>query len=90
VFLGIRVIVPRCVCRTLLAPTDGSATWYFLFRESKFGANSSYALNIPIAENLQVMPVVLMFALTIVSMVVTSWLTRPPSKETLQKFFPEP
>jgi len=66
-----------------------AATWYFLFRESKFGANGSYALNIPFTEGIQVMPVVLMFLLTAVAMVVTSWLTRPPSKETLEKFFPE-
>jgi len=66
-----------------------AATWYFLFRESNFGANGSYALNIPMTGGIQVMPVVLMFALTVVSMVVTSRLTRPPSKETLEKFFPE-
>jgi SSS family solute:Na+ symporter len=66
-----------------------AATWYFLFRESNFGANGAYALGIPFTEGIEVMPVVLMFCLTLVSMVATSWLTRPPSKETLQKFFPE-
>ncbi len=67
-----------------------AATWYYLFRESGFGADRSYALNLPFTDGAQVMPVVLMFASTIVSMVVTSLLTRPPSQETLNKFFPQP
>jgi SSS family solute:Na+ symporter len=66
-----------------------AATWYFLFSKSKFGADGSYALGIPFTEGIEVMPVVLMFALTSVAMVATSLLTRPPSKETLEKFFPD-
>ena len=89
------IVFAALYCRRLTAAgavsgiVTAAATWYFLFRESSFGANGSYALSIPFTESIEVMPVVLMFALTIVAMVVTSWLTSPPSKETLDKFFPE-
>ncbi|QEG24192.1 sodium:solute symporter family protein [Mariniblastus fucicola] len=65
-----------------------AGSWYLLFQESKFGADRGYALTIPGTE-LQIMPVVAIFACTLLAMVVTSFVTKMPSKETLDRFFPE-
>lgn len=62
------------------------ASWAYLFRDSRFGENRTYALDIMGHE---VMPVLAIFLCSLVAMVVVSLVTRPPSDETLAKFFPE-
>lgn len=66
-----------------------AGSWFYLFRESGYGKIGDYAIEIPGVKNAEVMPVVIIFSLTIVAMVVTSLITKPPSRETLAKFFPE-
>ena len=62
-------------------------SWIYFFRDSGWGAQSSYAIKI--AENIAVKPVVAIFLCSLVAMMVTSWLTRPPQESTLRKFFGE-
>lgn len=67
-----------------------AASWLFFFRESKFGLDDKFMVNIPFGgEEYPTMPVMTMFFLTAIAMVVVSLVTKPPSDETLQKFFPE-
>lgn len=59
-----------------------AASWLYFFQESRFGANPTYTfagLN----------PVAAMIALSTAAMVVVSLVTRPPSRATLARFFPE-
>jgi len=58
--------------------TVTALVWFILFRMSGYGGE--YLL-------WGAMPVVYMFAASVVSLVVVSLLTRPPPEETLQKFF---
>jgi SSS family solute:Na+ symporter len=62
-------------------------SWLYLFRDSGWGANRSYAINVPIGEGAEIMPVVAIFLCTLVAMVATSLITNPPSDKTLAKFF---
>lgn len=55
-------------------------TWLYLFRESNFGGNPDYLL-------LGMMPVTGMIAASTAAMILVSLVTRPPSEETLRKFF---
>lgn len=55
-------------------------SWLYLFAESNWAANPHYTF-------LGVMPVATMVAATTVAMIVVSLVTKPPSEETLQKFF---
>ncbi len=65
-----------------------AGSWFLLFREAEYGFDRSYALKIPGTE-FEVMPVVAIFACTLLAMIVTSFITKPPRKETLARFFPE-
>ena len=65
-----------------------AGSWFYLFQLAEFGKNSHFAINIPFIQGAEMMPVVVIFSLTIIAMVVTSMLTKPPSDETLAKFFP--
>ncbi len=56
------------------------ASWLYLFRDSGYAANADY-------DFLGVMPVATMTILSMVSMIVVSLVTRPPSDATLKKFF---
>ena len=56
-------------------------SWFLLFKASGYGANGSYMVG-------GVMPVAVMISTCIVTLVVVSLLTKPPSEETLKKFFP--
>lgn len=56
--------------------------WFLLFRNSGYGANGSYLVA-------GMMPVVAMFATCAITLVVVSLVTKPPSEETLLKFFPK-
>lgn len=65
-------------------------TWGYLFRQSNYGLNDSYALELPLGGvTYDLMPVTLMILLATIAMVVVSLVTPKPSAETLQKFFPE-
>lgn len=55
-------------------------SWLYMFAESNWAANPHYTI-------FGVMPVALMVAATTVAMIVVSLVTKPPSDETLKKFF---
>jgi len=57
-----------------------AAVWFGLFAASDYGANRAYLIG-------GMMPVVAMFATCAISLIVVSLLTKPPSDETLAKFF---
>ena len=65
-----------CVLATAIA-------WIVLFRESGYGKNGDYLF-------LDMMPVATIIAASLVSLVVVSLMTQPPSRETLAKFFKNP
>lgn len=65
-----------------------AGSWFMLFRDAEYGFDREYALKIPFTE-FEVMPVVAIFSCALLAMVITSLLTKPPRKETLDKFFPE-
>ena len=56
-------------------------TWFVLFAKSGYG--KTYLL----LTDLKLMPATLTFAVSIVSLVVVSLLTRPPSEKTIKRFF---
>jgi SSS family solute:Na+ symporter len=63
-------------------------SWLFLFWQSGFAEDEGYTIDLPLfGETYQVMPVAGMFICSTLVLVVVSLLTRPPSKETLDKFF---
>jgi SSS family solute:Na+ symporter len=63
-------------------------SWLYLFQDSGWGADRAYAIHIPYGNGvIVIMPVVAIFLCSLISMVVTSYLTRPPSETTLGKFF---
>ncbi|MCB1122221.1 MAG: sodium:solute symporter family protein, partial [Verrucomicrobiae bacterium] len=59
-----------------------AVVWIILFRASDFGANGSFLVA-------GMMPVAIMFATCAVTLVAVSLITKPPSAETLKKFFPD-
>lgn len=61
-------------------------SWIYLFRESKWGSESDYALYL-FGNEFPVMPVFAIFVCSTLAMVCTSYLTKPPSESTLAKFF---
>ncbi|NOY42621.1 MAG: sodium:solute symporter family protein [Planctomycetes bacterium] len=64
-------------------------TWAYLFYDSGFASNREYRLDITLSgETYHMMPVVGMFASSLFALVVVSLITKPPSNETLEKFFP--
>ena len=58
------------------------ATWLCLFADSEFAANPHY-------DFLGLMPVATMITLATAAMIIVSLMTKPPSEETLNKFFPK-
>lgn len=67
-----------------------AASWLYLFRESGFGSNETFTVDIPFGGELYpTMPVMTMFFLTAFVMVIVSLVTPKPTEETLQRFFPE-
>ncbi|MDC0935885.1 sodium:solute symporter family protein [Pirellulales bacterium] len=60
------------------------AVWAYLFNDADFGRNGSYALHLGAYE---AMPVVAIFAASLVTTVVVSLMTPRPSEATLRKFF---
>jgi SSS family solute:Na+ symporter len=72
-------------CAGVLATT---ASWLYLFWKSDFGANSKYSVDITIGGNTyQTMPIVTTFVCSLVATIVVSLFTKPPSDDTLAKFF---
>ena len=58
-----------------------AVVWFLLFRASGYGANGDYLLA-------GMMPVTRMFTTCVVVLIVVSLMTKAPSNETLEKFFP--
>ena len=65
-----------------LLTTIGS--WLYFFHQADWGANDKFS--VPVA-GMPVMPVVVIFVCTTLAMTVTTLVTCPPSKKTLDKFF---
>ncbi len=61
-------------------------SWIYLFRESNWGKDTDYLLT-PLGPDYPIMPVVGIFLCSMLAMVLTSFLTKPPSEKTLAKFF---
>jgi SSS family solute:Na+ symporter len=61
-----------------------AALWVFFFQDSDFGKNRAYASEMIFGAH----PAMFMFFTCALVLVVVSLLTRPPSAETIQKFFP--
>lgn len=67
-----------------------AGTWLYLFAQSGYGANRTYALELTLGETThQLMPVTAMFAASTLALVVVSLITPRPKAETLAKFFPK-
>lgn len=63
-------------------------SWLYLFRESNWAAIRDYTIKLHLGgTEYEVMPVVAIFMCTMIAMVVTSLITKPPSDKTLAKFF---
>nr|WP_146402207.1 sodium:solute symporter family protein [Pseudobythopirellula maris] len=63
--------------------------WVYLFRESGYGANGSYTVDLPLGGvTYETMPVATMVLASTVALVVVSLVTPKPKAETLAKFFP--
>jgi SSS family solute:Na+ symporter len=57
-----------------------AGAWYWLFRDSGYGQLAEHA-------HFGLTPVTLVFTAATVALVAVSWITRPPSPATLDKFF---
>ena len=66
------------------------STWLYLFYQSDFAKQEDYAIEFGSGDaTYRMMPVVLMFLSSTIALVVISLITKPPSDQTLQKFFPD-
>lgn len=61
-------------------------SWLVLFRDSGWGKTEN-AIKLPFTDHVEILPVVAIFLCTLISTVVVSLITKPPSDETLAKFF---
>jgi len=67
-----------------------AGTWFWLFREAKYAADRHYTLTLTLGgETYEFMPVAAMLLASTVALIVVSLCTKPPSQQTLAKFFPE-
>ncbi len=57
-------------------------SWLYMFQDSGFASNPHY-------DVLGVMPVTFMILISTASMIIVSLVTKPPTEETLNKFFPQ-
>jgi SSS family solute:Na+ symporter len=66
-----------------------AGSWFFLFQKSGYGSNRTYSIDISLPGEIEfsIMPVVAIFLCTLIAMIATSLITRPPSDATLAKFF---
>ncbi len=64
------------------------ATWFYLFRQSEYGVNRTYTLEVTLGSaTYELMPVAAIFAASTVALLVVSLVTPKPSEATLAKFF---
>ena len=61
-------------------------SWTYLFWKSDWGANTEFALQ-PFGNQFPLNPVVAILLCSLLAMVITSLITKPPGEETLAKFF---
>ena len=61
-------------------------SWLYLFQQARWGSNPSYAIQL-YEDVMPIKPVVVIFVCTLLAMVITTYLTSPPSDKTLDKFF---
>ena len=72
-----------------------AGSWLWLFRASEFAAQPNFTVNVPVPTTLdgdgywQLMPVAAMIVCSTVAMICVSMVTKPPSKATVEKFFPK-
>jgi len=59
-------------------------SWFYLFKQSEYGGNREYAIEI---SGYEIIPVVAIFLCSAVATVAVSMITTPPSEATLKKFF---
>ena len=59
-------------------------SWLYLFGKADWGANGGFSIPV---YGMPIMPVVVIFVCTAVAMTVTTLVTCPPSRTTLDKFF---
>ena len=65
-------------------------SWAYLFYHSGFAADESYALEVSWGgQTYKMMPVVGIFLSSVAALVIVSLVTKPPSEQTLKKFFPQ-
>jgi SSS family solute:Na+ symporter len=73
-----------------------AGSWLWLFAASDFAAQPNFTVNLPVPLAVdadgawQLMPVAAMITLSTVAMVTVSLMTKPPSQQTLDRFFPSP
>jgi solute:Na+ symporter, SSS family len=66
-----------------------AGSWLYFFKESEWGENVYYTVDYTVKGHLyDTMPVMTMFFITAIAMIAVSFVTKPPSQETLNKFFP--
>ena len=73
-----------------------AGSWLWLFAASDFAAQPNFTVNLPVPLAVdadgawQLMPVAAMITLSTVAMVTVSLMTKPPSQQTIDRFFPSP
>ena len=83
-FTGVGLTKPGAYAAVLAA----AVSWAYLFYSSNFAKNARYTVDFTIGENTyQTMPVATMVACSVTAMVLVSLATKPPSDQTLSKFF---
>ena len=65
-------------------------SWLYLFKQAQWGSDGGFSVPLWTNPSLPVMPVVIIFGCTLIAMVLTSLVTRPPAQATLDKFFDSP
>jgi SSS family solute:Na+ symporter len=72
-----------------------AGSWLWLFCASDFAAQANFTVNIPVPTAIdfdgywQLMPVAAMIACSTIAMILVSLVTRPPSRATVDRFFPK-
>lgn len=81
-----RVTKPGAYACVIAAITS----WIFLFQESNFAKNADYTVDVTIGgATYQTMPVMTMVLCSTAALILVSLITKPPSNETLAKFYPD-
>ena len=71
-----------------------AGSWLWLFAASDFAGRPNFTVDIPVPTAIdadgawQLMPVAAMIAASTAAVIIVSLLTKPPSRPTLQRFFP--